>query len=65
MKRKYSIDKSNYEKNGQMCFFGRDNLVFKSINLPNSQKLVNLNNHFKIKKLITNSNILLKVITLY
>tara|TARA_Y100001970_G_scaffold292492_1_gene433995 strand:- start:390 stop:590 length:201 start_codon:yes stop_codon:yes gene_type:complete len=50
MKRKSSINKCFYEKNGQISFFGRDNLVFKTVNMPNKQKFINICKNFNLKK---------------
>ena len=54
IKRKSSINKIFYENNGQKSFFGRDNLSFKSINMPKKQHFVNLCKDFKLKKIIKN-----------
>jgi len=54
IRRKSSLDKINYELMGQQSFFGRDNLSFKTINLPRSQRYVNLCNKFRLKKLVSN-----------
>ena len=53
LKRKSSLDKKNYELFGQQCFFGRDNLAFKTINLPKAQRYDNLCKKFSIKKIKT------------
>ena len=52
IKKKSSINKINYEASGQMAFFGRDNLAFKTVNLPKSLKYNCLCIKFKIKKII-------------
>ena len=54
IRRKYSIDKVNYELRGQIFFFGRDNLSFKVVNFPKKQRLVNICKDFKLKKIINN-----------
>ena len=64
IRRKSSINKINYEKLGQKSFFGRDNLFFKSINLPKPQKMIGICNKFKIKKIIRQSHIYLTVISI-
>ena len=43
-----------YELNGQKSFFGRDNLSFKTVNMSKKQRLDNICNDFKLKKLIKN-----------
>ena len=52
----------NYELNGQLSFFGRDNLTFKSINLPKSQKYKNLCNKFKLKKIVCRTPLALQIL---
>ena len=54
IKSKYSINKINYEKFGQQCFFGRDNIILKTVNLPKKHKYQSLCSKFKIKILIGN-----------
>ena len=51
LKRKSSLVKKNYELFGQQCFFNRDNLTFKTINLPKPQRYDNLCEKFYIKKI--------------
>jgi len=60
IKRQSSINKIIYENNGQKYFFGRDNLFFKSVNMPKKQRLTNLCKDFKLKKLIKNKFLPLK-----
>ena len=52
IRRQSSLDKINYEISGQLSLFGRDNLSFKTVNLPNAQRYDNLCNKFKLKKII-------------
>ena len=52
IRRQSSLDKINYEISGQLSLFGRDNLSFKTVNLPKAQKYVNLCRIFKLKKII-------------
>ena len=59
IRRKSSIDKKNYELSGQLSFFGRDNLDFKTVNLAKGQKLINLCRVFKLKKIILQKKIFL------
>ena len=59
IRRKYSVDKINYELAGQKCFFGRDNLVFKTVNFSKPQKFRNLCSKFKLKKVKAKSSLLL------
>ena len=50
IRRKSSIYKRLYELNGQSSMFGYDNLKFKTINLPKSQKFKHLCPTFSLKK---------------
>ena len=50
IRRKSSIYKKLYELNGQSSMFGYDNLKFKTINLPKSQKFKHLCPTFSLKK---------------
>ena len=59
IKKKFSIDKRNYALSGQLSFFGRDNLDFKTVNLAKGQKLINLCRVFKLKKIILQKKIFL------
>ena len=56
---KSSIYKKNYELSGQLSFFGRYNLDFKTVNLAKGQKLINLCRVFKLKKIILQKKIFL------
>ena len=49
IRRQSSLDKINYEAKGQQQMFGRDNIFFKSINLPKPQNFYKLCNNFKLK----------------
>ena len=62
MKKKSSLNKYIYELNGQISMFGRDNLFFKTINMPKKQRFDNICKNFKLKKTIKKFNILLSVI---
>ena len=62
IRRKSSIDKQNYERSGQLVLFGRDNLSFKSVNLPKAQRYKDLCKQFKLKKIVCKSNLLLDFI---
>ena len=61
MRRKSSIDKYFYELKGQIPMFGRDNLVFKSVNMPKKQHFDNICKNFKLKKLIKKNNLFLEI----
>ena len=50
IRRKSSIYKRLYELNGQSSMFGYDNLKFKTVNLPKSQKFKHLCSTFSLKK---------------
>ena len=65
MKKKSSLNKYFYELNGQIAMFGRDNLAFKSINMPNKQRLQNICIEFKLKKLINKNKLFLSIIDIY
>ena len=62
--RKSSLDKINYELMGQQSFFGRDNLSFKTVNLPRSQRYDNLCNKFRLRMLVSNLHLSLPIIIL-
>ena len=62
IRRKSSLDKINYELMGQQSFFGRDNLSFKTVNLPCPQRYDNLCNKFRLKILVCNLHISLPAI---
>ena len=51
---KYSLNKIIYEKNGQLSFFGRDNLYFKTINISKKQCFNNICRDYNLKKLVRN-----------
>ena len=60
--RQSSLDKINYEISGQLSLFGRDNLSFKTVNLPKAQRYDNLCNKFRLKKLVSNLHLSLPAI---
>jgi len=64
IRRKSSLDKINYELMGQQSFFGRDNLSFKTVNLPRSQRYDNLCNKFRLRILVSNLHLSLPIIIL-
>ncbi len=64
IRRKSSLDKINYELMGQQSFFGRDNLSFKTVNLPRSQRYDNLCNKFRLRILVSNLHLSLPTIIL-
>ena len=64
IRRKSSLDKINYELMGQQSFFGRDNLSFKAVNLPRSQRYDNLCNKFRLKILVNNLHLSLPTIVI-
>tara|TARA_B100001013_G_scaffold302765_1_gene204718 strand:+ start:448 stop:651 length:204 start_codon:yes stop_codon:yes gene_type:complete len=65
IRRKSSIDKKYYELSGQMSFFGRDRLDFKSVTLQQPQKYKNLCRKFRLKMIIKNKKILLPIIDIH
>ncbi len=54
IRRKSSIYKKFYEINGQKTMFGYDNLKFKTVNLPKTQKFKNLCPKFNLKQINCN-----------
>ena len=54
IRRKSSIYKKIYEINGQISMFGYDNLKFKTINLPKTQRFKNLCPKFNLKQINCN-----------
>ena len=64
IRRKSSIYKKLYELNGQASLFGHDNLPFKTVNLPKTQKFRNLCPKFHLKKFIKNKSIKIPFVTI-
>ena len=64
IKRKSSIEKKYYEAIGQGLLFGHDNLRFKTVNLPQKQRLTNLCKKFSIKLITKSKPVFLRVINL-
>ena len=64
-KNKSNILKKYYEDIGQISMFGHDNLHFKTINLPNRQRFVNLCSRFKLKLLIKSRPHSMKTIKIF
>jgi len=50
MIKKKTIQMIQIEKRGQKVFFGRDNIFFKTINMPKKQHLKNICCNFKLKQ---------------
>ena len=61
IKNKYSFNKINYEENGQQSFFDRDNLFFKTVNMPKKQRFDNISKDFQLKKIIQNISLSLSI----
>ena len=57
IRRKSSIYKKLYEINGQTSMFGYDNLKFKTINLPKTQRFKNLCPKFNLKQINSNNSL--------
>ena len=57
IKNKSSIYKKLYELNGQKSMFGHDNIHFKTVNLPNKQRYINLCSKFGLKKIYRTKSI--------
>ena len=64
IRRKSSIEKKYYETIGQGLLFGHDNLRFKTVNLPQRQRLINLCKKFSLKKLDQSNPVFLRLIRL-
>ena len=64
IRRKSSIEKKYYETIGQGLLFGHDNLHFKTVNLPQRQRFINLCQKFSIKQIDQSSRVFFKVISL-
>jgi len=64
IRRKSSIHKQYYESIGQGKLFGHDNLHFKTVNLPNKQRLTNLCKKFNVKKICKLNSVFLILVDL-
>ena len=65
IRRKSRIEKKYYETIGQGLLFGHDNLCFKTVNLPNRQRLINICKKFSIKKIDQSNQVFLNQLTSY
>ena len=64
IRRKSSIEKKYYETIGQGLLFGHDNLHFKTVNLPQRQRFINLCKKFSIKQINQSNQTFIKVFSL-
>ncbi len=64
IKRKSSIEKKYYEAIGQGLLFGHDNLQFKTVNLPQRQRFINLCKKFSIKQIDQSNPVFFRLIRL-
>ncbi len=64
IRRKSSIAKRYHETIGQGLLFGHDNLNFKTVNLPQRQRFINLCKKFNIKQIDQSNRVFFKVISL-
>ena len=64
IRKKSSIEKKYYETIGQELLFGHDNLRFKTVNLPQRQRFINLCKKFNIKQIDQSNRVFFKVISL-
>ena len=64
IRRKSSIEKKYYETIGQGLLFGRDNLHFRTVNLPQRQRLRSLCKKFSIKQIDQSNPVLFRLIRL-
>ncbi len=62
IRRKSSIHKNYFERMGQGSLFGHDNVHFKTVNLPQKQKLINLCKKFSVKLIVNKNQIFLNLI---
>ena len=61
---KSSVYKKFYELNGQTTMFGHDNLKFKTVNLPKTQKFKNICPKFNLKRIYSVKSISLPFISI-
>ena len=64
IRRKSSIEKKHYETVGQGLLFGHDNLRFKTVNLPQRQRLRSLCKKFSIKQIDQSNPVFFRLIRL-
>ena len=64
IKRKSSMEKKYYETIGQGLLFGHDNLRFKTVNLPQRQRLRSLCKKFSIKQIDQSNPVFFRLIRL-
>ena len=64
IRRKSSIEKKYYESIGQGLLFGHDNLHFKTVNLPQRQRLMSLCKKFSIKQIDQSNPVFFRIIRL-
>ena len=62
IRRKSSIQKKIFESMGQGSLFGHDNIQFKTVNLPQKQKFINLCKKFNVKLAVNKNKIFLNFI---
>ena len=64
IRRKSSMEKKYYETIGQGLLFGHDNLRFKTVNLPQRQRLRSLCKKFSIKQIDQSNSVFFRLIRL-
>ena len=64
IRRKSSIEKKYYETIGRGLLFGHDNLRFKTVNLPQRQRLRSLCKKFSIKQIDQSNSVFFRLIRL-
>ena len=64
IRRKSSIEKKYYETIGQGLLFGHDNLRFRTVNLPQRQRLRSLCKKFSIKQIDQSNSVFFRLIRL-
>ena len=64
IRRKSSIYKKLYELNGQASMFGHDNIHFKTVNLPKTQKFKDLCPNFNLKIIKKSKSIKIPFVTI-
>tara|TARA_B100000963_G_C22073025_1_gene428912 strand:+ start:177 stop:380 length:204 start_codon:yes stop_codon:yes gene_type:complete len=64
IRRKSSIYKKLFELNGQASMFGHDNIHFKTVNLPKTQKFKDLCPKFNLKIINKSKSIKIPFVTI-
>ena len=65
MIKKNSIQMIQLESRGQKFFFGRDNILFKTVNMPKKQYFKNICFKFKLKQPFKKRKLFLSFFSIY